>query len=200
MGQTLFIFYALIGIPITLIYLGTLGEILSKLVDRILAPVKRKFRGTEKTVVSVITRIVAVILAMLPGTVLFIFIPALIYNAIEPWSYGEAVYFCFVTLTTVGFGDIVPAKDTGLLETYILVIYEIGSTIWIWMGLAFVALMISQIQKLIEAVGEWLLSCCRCRSKHWKAKFQTPLLDEDTSDFKEHRWKKNTDDEILMDL
>ena len=198
-GQTLFVFYALIGIPITIIYLDTLGEILSKVMDLFLAPVKRKFQGKEKTVVSVVIQIVAVILAMIPGVVLFILFPALIYNSIEPWSYGEAVYFCFVTLTTVGFGDIVPAKDTGLLETYILVIYEIGSAIWIWMGLAFVALMISQIQKLIEAVGEWILSCCRCRSKHWKAKFQTVLLDENMNDCTEHGWRKY-EDETQTDL
>ena len=44
-GQTLFVFYALIGIPITIIYLDTLGEILSKVMDLFLAPVKRKFQG-----------------------------------------------------------------------------------------------------------------------------------------------------------
>ena len=200
-GQTLFVFYALIGIPITLIYLGTLGEILSTLMDRILAPIEKKFQAGKKTVISVLIWAVAVILAMIPGMILFIFLPALVYNAVEPWSYGEAVYFCFVTLTTVGFGDIVPAKDTGRLETYVLVIYEIGSAIWIWIGLAFVALVISRIQKLIEAIGQWILYSCRYTSKSWTSRFQTPLLDEDVEEGKEQRWKrKSAENEIMTEL
>ena len=169
--------------------------------DRILAPVERKFQVGKKTVTSVLVRTVAVILAMLPGMILFVFLPALVYNAVEPWSYGEAVYFCFVTLTTVGFGDIVPAKDTGRLETYVLVIYEIGSAIWIWMGLAFVALVISRIQKLIEAIGQCILSSCRHRSKSWSSRFQTPLLDEGVGEGEEQGWRrKSAEKEIITGL
>ena len=169
--------------------------------DRIPAPVGRKFKVGKKTITSVSVQTVAVILAMLAGMILFIFLPALVYNAVEPWSYGEAVYFCFVTLTTVGFGDIVPAKDTGRLETYVLVIYEICSAIWIWMGLAFVALVISRIQKLIEAIGQWILSCCRHRYKSWTLRFQTPLLDKGVGKGNKQGWrKKSAENEIITGL
>ena len=48
--------------------------------------------------------------ALLVGLSLFIFIPAVIFVAVEGWDYYEAWYYCFITLTTVGFGDYVAGK------------------------------------------------------------------------------------------
>ena len=41
------------------------------------------------------------------GHVVFIFIPAVAIKFIEDWSYLDSVYFAFITLTTIGFGDLV---------------------------------------------------------------------------------------------
>lgn len=35
----------------------------------------------------------------------FIFIPALIFMLFEGWEYDVSVYYAFVTLSTIGFGD-----------------------------------------------------------------------------------------------
>ena len=45
------------------------------------------------------------------GHVIFILIPAIALSQIESnWDYLDAVYFAFITLTTIGFGDFVAGK------------------------------------------------------------------------------------------
>ena len=41
----------------------------------------------------------------------YIFGGAVLFQHWEGWTYLNAAYFCFITLTTVGFGDFVPAQD-----------------------------------------------------------------------------------------
>ena len=36
-----------------------------------------------------------------------------VFTHYEKWSFFEAFYFCFITMTTIGFGDIVPSKLHG---------------------------------------------------------------------------------------
>ena len=42
---------------------------------------------------------------------IFIFGGSLIFMLAEDWRLGSSVYFCFVTLTTIGFGDMWPVKS-----------------------------------------------------------------------------------------
>ena len=40
----------------------------------------------------------------------YIFIGSVAFTYAEEWPVGTAIYFCFVTLSTIGFGDFVPDK------------------------------------------------------------------------------------------
>ncbi len=46
-------------------------------------------------------------------TIVTMILPAWILITMEPtWSYIDAVYFCFISLATIGFGDLVPDSDS----------------------------------------------------------------------------------------
>jgi hypothetical protein len=55
---------------------------------------------------------------------------ALVFHKFETWTFFDGFYFCFITVTTVGFGDLVPGDYLMLLATlYILIGLALTSTI-----------------------------------------------------------------------
>jgi voltage-gated potassium channel Kch len=48
------------------------------------------------------------------------------YVRVEQWSLIDAVYFCVVTLGTVGYGDITPKTDVGKLFTVFYIMVGLG--------------------------------------------------------------------------
>lgn len=45
---------------------------------------------------------------LLPSMIILIFLPSMIFTYFEGWDYSISVYYSFVTMTTIGFGDFVP--------------------------------------------------------------------------------------------
>lgn len=39
----------------------------------------------------------------------YIVLGALVFALLEEWKLSDAIYFSFITLTTIGFGDFVPS-------------------------------------------------------------------------------------------
>eukprot|EP00392_Amoebophrya_sp_AT5.2_P002669 g2674.t1 len=55
---------------------------------------------------------------------LFLFGGAFVFRQVEPnWHYSEALYFCFVTLSTIGFGDYTPSSN---LSRVVAILYMLG--------------------------------------------------------------------------
>ena len=61
-----------------------------------------------------------------PGLVIFIFLPAAIFAILEDWTYLDSFYSSFMTLTTIGFGDIVPSY-TGSATLFNCYLFTVNS-------------------------------------------------------------------------
>jgi hypothetical protein len=59
-------------------------------------------------------------------TIIILFGGSVFYHNIEGWSLVDSLYFCVVTLTTIGYGDFAPKTDLGKIFTVFYIIVGIG--------------------------------------------------------------------------
>ncbi|XP_030841768.1 TWiK family of potassium channels protein 7 isoform X2 [Strongylocentrotus purpuratus] len=89
----------------------------------------------------------------------YICISALAFSWVENWDYGTAFYFTFITLTTVGFGDIVPEVQYENSRFFFCLLFTV-------FGLAVTSMCIALIQDRACRAGRRLLGyfdcCIRC--------------------------------------
>lgn len=57
---------------------------------------------------------------------LWLLIGTLVYHYIEQWDWLDALYFCVVTLATVGYGDFTPDTPFGKIFTIFYILNGIG--------------------------------------------------------------------------
>lgn len=68
---------------------------------------RQKFQLDKEKRVSKVFIALGTIFYIMVGFIIFIFLPAIVFTQIENWTYLEGVYYAFITLTTIGFGDFV---------------------------------------------------------------------------------------------
>ena len=77
--------------------------------------------------------------------IVYILLGASMYSTWETsWSYLDAVYFVFVSISTIGFGDIVPTQNYFFLMTSVYILF----------GLALVAMVISVLAQFFTRTIE----------------------------------------------
>ncbi len=59
-------------------------------------------------------------------TMIILGIGTVVYHFVESWSWIDSLYFCVVTLTTIGFGDFSPKTDLGKIFTIGYILLGIG--------------------------------------------------------------------------
>ena len=107
---------------------------------------------------TTLERLITLLLLLAPvivgGTVFF--------HYVEGWSWVDSYFFSVITLSTVGYGSLVPATTLG----------KIGTTIFIFIGLGIFAFVIQQIGRIAAekraAHTEWLIA----RLGHHKAEHE----------------------------
>ncbi|KAI8504924.1 Potassium channel sub K member 10 [Branchiostoma belcheri] len=151
--------YAFIGIPICIILLalvgGQLGDANRWMDKRVKELLSKKIKNPG------FISIVGILVSLIVMLSVFFFIPALIFTLVEEgWTYLEALYYCFITLSTVGFGDFVAALPSDPpTQTYLInTIYKFVVFLWIMVGLTFLAgaldLMVTKLKELGSRVKD----------------------------------------------
>ncbi|EGV98288.1 potassium channel subfamily K member 15 [Cricetulus griseus] len=110
-GKVFCMFYALLGIPLTLVTFQSLGERLNALVRCLLLTAKRCL-GLQRPHVSAENMVVAGLLLCAATLAL----GAAAFAHFEGWTFFHAYYYCFITLTTIGFGDFVALQRDEALQ------------------------------------------------------------------------------------
>lgn len=101
-GRIFVIFFALLGIPLTGLMLVGVGDKMKSVMFYFQKKNYSEYHRIESTVKH--TLLHAVVIGLL------ILLPAGIFHMVEDWTYGESLYYCFITLFTIGFGDFVVGK------------------------------------------------------------------------------------------
>ena len=112
-GRMFCIVYALIGIPLTLMLLAVVGNHIVHYLNNACAWLVNRIRAYHSNYEfeSADTQINAPVWIALPIIFVFLAIMSSMYCALEGWDFGTALYFIFITFTTIGFGDIVPRSQ-----------------------------------------------------------------------------------------
>ncbi|NWT62232.1 KCNK3 protein, partial [Erythrocercus mccallii] len=111
-GKVFCMLYALLGIPLTLVMFQSLGERINTLVRSLLRRLKRRL-GMRRPEVSM-ANMVSIGFVSCVSTLC---IGAAAFSHYENWSFFQAYYYCFITLTTIGFGDYVALQKDQALQT-----------------------------------------------------------------------------------
>lgn len=110
-GKVFCMFYALAGIPLCMIMFQSVGERLNTFVTFALRQMKKCFRFKNIEVSQ--TDLIFVTLNL---STIILTCGALVFSHLEGWNYINAFYYCFITLTTIGFGDFVALQQDDMVQ------------------------------------------------------------------------------------
>lgn len=123
-----------------------MGNRISEGISSAVKGFERKVYNRESEKLEIKTAVIAFILLLI-----IIIFPAFGFEALEEWSYFDSVYFCFITLTTIGFGDFVPVNLKKRLDDEATnVVLEFLNLIYMVVGLAVMSGVIVSISGVIE--------------------------------------------------
>uniref|UniRef100_A0A7N9CY83 Potassium channel subfamily K member n=1 Tax=Macaca fascicularis TaxID=9541 RepID=A0A7N9CY83_MACFA len=111
-GKVFCMFYALLGIPLTLVMFQSLGERINTLVRYLLHRAKKGL-GMRRADVSMANMVLIGFFSCIST----LCIGAAAFSHYEHWTFFQAYYYCFITLTTIGFGDYVALQKDQALQT-----------------------------------------------------------------------------------
>ncbi|KAM4663521.1 potassium channel subfamily K member 1-like [Discoglossus pictus] len=143
-GKVFCLIYSTFGIPFTLSILSICARnLLIILRDKPIHNIQRHSNISKRKLEWIHAPILITFLC-----VLFFLIPATVFNIVEGnWDYIDALYFCFISLTTVGLGDFVPGEQSGQRMPDL---YKLFVTCYLLLGLVAVLLIVEVMKNLLN--------------------------------------------------
>lgn len=74
----------------------------------------------------------------------YIVVGAFLFRRWENWDFSDSAYFCFITLTTIGFGDFVPAQRVKGDDTALRICF---CSLYLLFGIALLAMSFNLVQE-----------------------------------------------------
>jgi len=164
--------YSLVGLPIAMLALKTLGEAISKVVYKLVYTVEtrilRRTRPQKLKIKGFCITFMLMILTLCLG--------GLFQRYLEGWSLIEGIYAWFATLSTIGYGDYVPGWKT-LRQFSESSHPDTNINLWLILstaalpGLAGLCVVSGVLNSLVEALEELKIQinvrskCARCERK-----------------------------------
>uniref|UniRef100_UPI0037E88EE9 potassium channel subfamily K member 5-like isoform X2 n=1 Tax=Semicossyphus pulcher TaxID=241346 RepID=UPI0037E88EE9 len=157
-GRLFCILYGLCGIPLCLVWISELGSFFGDRAKRLSQILIRKGVSVKKV------QFTCTALFLLWGLFVHLVIPPLVFMSVEKWNYLDGLYYSFITLTTVGFGDYVAGVNP---EIEYPRLYRVFAELWIYMGLAWLSLFFSWNVHMVVEAHKVLKKKRRLRHKHF---------------------------------
>ncbi|XP_065101275.2 potassium channel subfamily K member 17 [Paramisgurnus dabryanus] len=168
-GQIFCVFFALFGIPLNVVILNRVGKYMLAIEKTFCNFLAKKFERAK--CVQIFFHSISFVLSAF----MYFVMPMILFKEYEGWSYSEAIYYCFITLSTIGFGDYVADYNSAINypEWY-------GGLIaaWIFFGLAWLALLINHGIDLLESFN------AHFRTKHSKEEHEQTQVEDITEQTK----------------
>ncbi|CAB3397911.1 unnamed protein product [Caenorhabditis bovis] len=190
-GQIATMVYAFCGIPIMLLMLSSLNNFLLKWI-------------------KILTNWCSDLILYI-ATVSWIMLSAAVFCLFEEWSYFTSFYFCFISLTTIGLGDVTPANPEYMIATFGVVLVGLSMlTVCIdvikeKIAQMYMALLQKLLKDYMEAVknGDPNAATTMMAGFQGKAKFLMPLISKNEgtkvmNKFKENCSKKGIDPPAVL--
>ncbi|KFB44015.1 AGAP004718-PA-like protein [Anopheles sinensis] len=176
-GKIATIFYTIIGMPLFLLYLSNIGDILAKSFKWIYAKfclcrvcpgvARRRAMHIEEEITAETNTVTVPITICIMIMIGYIFFGASLFADWENWDLLDGSYFCFISLSSIGFGDIVPGlslqskqSDTKMEISFIL------CAVYLLLGMALIAmcfnLMQEQVIYKIRSLKKCVRGCFQC--------------------------------------
>ena len=145
-GRMFLIAYALIGIPLMVIMLATIGNRIKHRIRSFIKFFERRVLKRKRTLNIEKKTLFAVLVATVVCHVFF----SAAARMHDDWGFSTALYVWFVTMTTIGFGDFVPNQafqenqvDSAFMTIYLVTVFFIS--------LALVATIINASSDWVES-------------------------------------------------